>query len=102
MMTTEDREMLLEKMRSPLRRPLVVMEILERIAVDFGATAHEILGGRRHRNLVAARMCVAYELREKGYTLQQIGRWLKRDHSTVLYGIRKVDRMLSQAKAVAS
>lgn len=44
---------------------------------------------RRPQTLVRARQDVAYDLREAGLSLLQIGKLLARDHTTVLYNVRK-------------
>lgn len=48
----------------------------------------EVLGQSRTRPAVLARWSVMRRLRNDGFSTTQIGRWLDRDHSTVIYGLR--------------
>ena len=61
------------------------------IAFWHGIPASEILSSNIKRHVALARGDVMRRLRREGHTTTQIGRWLKRDHSTVVYwtGARK-------------
>ena len=67
-----------------------IRAILARIAKHHGVTVDDLLGDRRTRR-VAEPWMLAYAVVEvaTGMTLSEIGREFGRDHSTILYGIRK-------------
>ena len=44
-----------------------------------------LLDRKRHARIVEARMIFSLMLRESGFTYKAIGRYLRRDHSTIMY-----------------
>jgi len=60
-------------------------DVVAAVAGAFHQGAREILSPSRRRGVVAARTAVAMILREAGYSLPQIGRVLKRDHTTIMH-----------------
>lgn len=62
-----------------------------RAAADyFGVPFEGVFGSCRERPFVLARFAVAYVMREReGQSYPQIGRRLKRDHSSILHGHRQ-------------
>lgn len=58
-------------------------------AANHGTTINRVMGQSRSRPEVQARWEVMRRLRDDGFSLPQIGAWMDRDHSTVLYGIRR-------------
>jgi hypothetical protein len=67
------------------------------VAAEFGVTLEDLLGERRHAPIAEARQ-VAMALGQRccGYSLPRIGRLLRRDHTTVLHGIRTVARRCAE------
>ena len=61
-------------------------------AARFGVTAADVLGDRRLPAIVGARQAVMWNLRARGYSLERIGRLLKRDRTTVQHGIEAYKR----------
>lgn len=61
---------------------------LGQAVVIFGFTRAELLGPRGPAPLSRARQWVMAELRAAGWSLPRIGRFLGRDHTTVLHGLR--------------
>lgn len=58
--------------------------------VEGGVDIHELMTGRgRDPKVVRVRQRLFHEFREEGMSLPEIGRFFKRDHTTVLYGIHK-------------
>ena len=52
-----------------------------------------IVGHSRRRRHCQARNAVAYAVRERGWSLQEIGEALDgRDHTTIIYGLRQAER----------
>ena len=54
-------------------------------------TVEDILGPKRFKHLVAVRRLCIYMLRDKGYSTTEIGRIMKRDHSTIVVALQKRD-----------
>lgn len=68
-------------------RPLM-REIAAQVCAEHGLTLRFLIGSSRQRRVAwprqdAFRMCY-----EAGHTMEEIGRFFDRDHTTVLYGIR--------------
>ena len=57
-------------------------ELYEIAARQFG---EEILSCRRDYNSVLGRNFIAYQMRNEGYSYSDIGRYLDRRHSSVMY-----------------
>ena len=66
-------------------------DIVDEVCAKHNVSVTEICGEQRTRGVVAARYEVFYRLsKETGMSLAQIGRHVgERDHTTVLYGVRK-------------
>lgn len=65
------------------------------IADKHGISVNDIMSIRRTGNLVAARYELYWNLKkETKWSLPQIGRFLERDHTTILHGIRRYEAML--------
>jgi hypothetical protein len=59
-------------------------------AANHGTTIPGVLGESRHRPDVGARQEVMCRLYDDGFPLAQIGRFLNRDHSTVIHAVKKL------------
>lgn len=68
-------------------------EILSRTAHRWGVTASQLRGTSRRRPLPLARHAAMWALRRRGLPLLDIAGELRRDHATVIYGIRRVERL---------
>lgn len=71
-----------------------IMEIIDQVAKLTGYTREDIIGPSRNKHLVGVRhfaMWRAYE--ETGRSFPEIGLVFKRDHTSVLHGVRKVRAM---------
>jgi chromosomal replication initiation ATPase DnaA len=62
---------------------------VEAIAKAHCFTLEDILGPRKFKPLVAVRRKCAVMLREKGHTMKEIGRILRRDHTTIVHALQK-------------
>ena len=62
---------------------------IEAIAKLHCFTLEDILGPRKFKPLVAVRRKCAVMLREKGHTMTEIGRILRRDHTTIVHALQK-------------
>ena len=61
---------------------------VEAIAKAHCFTLEDILGPRKFKPLVEVRRKCAVMLREKGHTTTEIGRILRRDHSTISHALQ--------------
>lgn len=70
-----------------------MQDILTKASTLFDVTTAQIVGHERLPRYCEARCAVAYAVRERGWSLQEIGRALDgRNHATVLYNIRQASR----------
>jgi chromosomal replication initiator protein len=78
---------------APRRRPPLPEEVLETVALYYQVRPAQLAGKGREQRVAHARQVAMYLLREDaGLALVEIGRILgKRDHTTVLYGCKKVE-----------
>ncbi len=80
----------------PRRKSISIERIIEVVADFYGVPADALRGPRRNKELVYPRQVAMYLAREEiGASLPQIGEAFGgRDHTTVLYGIEKVQSEL--------
>lgn len=65
-------------------------EVILACAKPFKLTYQDLAGGRRHAHVVKARQMAFAILKARGSSYPQVGRHVgKRDHSTVIHGIKK-------------
>ncbi len=68
--------------------PSSLMEQLtEKVAMDFKVLPSELRGPSRFAHFTEPRRKVWTELQVRGYSLDQIGRFFGRHHTTILHGI---------------
>ena len=72
--------------------------VLEAVAQASGLSAAHLLGPGQARALVRPRQLTMYLLRQHcaGASLPAIGHFMKRDHTTVLYGCRRAAALLAR------
>ena len=63
--------------------------VIRRIERAHGVTLEQMQGPQRYRPIVRARWALIAALRERGWSLLRIGRFMNRDHTTVLYALRR-------------
>jgi chromosomal replication initiation ATPase DnaA len=68
--------------------PRRVRAIIRDAADRFETTESLVLGPLQERQCVQARCAVARRLRNEGYSLTVIGRWLNRHHTTVVHMLK--------------
>ena len=64
-------------------------DIAFRICDEEGLSISELIGRSQERRLAWPRQRFCFEARALGKTLPQIGRFINRDHTTVIYSIRR-------------
>ena len=77
--------------------PVSAPEIIACIAWAFGVQPTDVVGDRRKRDFVTARNTCAWVLIQRGNSSCQVGRWLNRDHSTILHAIRMYEANATDA-----
>ena len=72
-------------------------EIIERAADLWEIRPADLLGKSRARHVVRARQAAAWALREcTDLSLVEIGKLLKRDHTTVMYALETIAREIRE------
>ena len=74
--------------------------VIRRIERAHGVTLEQMQGPRRYRPIVRARWALIAALRERGWSLMRIGKFLNRDHTTVLYALRREAERRAELTAV--
>jgi len=93
----EEKEVLVDS-RGMTPRQANMLEI-EAIANAYDYTAEDVLGKSKLKALVAVRRRCVVMLREKGYSTTEIGRIMRRDHSTICHALKKYEQ--EEIKALA-
>ena len=74
-----------------------VRQVMAATSTAFGVPLLRLAGMQRSQDLVLARHVAMYICREvTNHTLKEIGREFRRDHSSVTYGIRRVEHQRSR------
>lgn len=56
----------------------------------YGLTIADLrAGGRRRKDVIQARQQVSWTLRQAGWSYHKVGRYLHRDHSTIMHAVRQ-------------
>jgi hypothetical protein len=63
-------------------------KIAAEIAASYGVTVSELREPDKHGDMVRPRQHVMFALRQAGYSMTRIGKFLNRDHTTVMYGAK--------------
>ncbi len=69
------------------------LQILHAFANRYGVSVDAITGPRRTKAITEIRWRVMRAMRQHGYSLGQIGKTLRRDHTTVMYGLRRLEEL---------
>ena len=69
--------------------------IIAEVAMATGVKRSEIMGGSRVRHIVSARHLAMWRARnETDMSLPAIGRVFRRDHTSILHAIRRMDGIM--------
>lgn len=74
-------------------------DILRQVAADHDLTIEEIVGKKKTKKVLAARLDAISRLREMNFTIAQISRLVHRDHSTICHHIYPEYRVRAIARA---
>jgi len=73
------------------------------VAGYFGVTARDLAGRSRHRRYAHPRRVAMYLMREMtDMTLDEVGQELRRDHTTVIYGVGVIKAEIARNPASAA
>lgn len=80
--------------------PLSIHDIILEVATKYNLGVMEIIGAQRARHIAWPRQEIMYRAsKETRCSLPQIGRVLgNRDHTTVMYGIRRHETRMKEAQ----
>lgn len=73
----------------PSGRELAILEIAEEVSDATGIPVGVLTGENRAKYIAHARQLAYYIAHREGFTLPEIGRVFRRDHTTVLHGVRQ-------------
>lgn len=74
--------------------------VITMVAGSFGLSYGEIVGHSRAQYIVRVRALIATLLVERGNSLPQVGRWMRRDHSTVSHARDMLPTYAQRAPAI--
>ena len=73
--------------------------IMRDVAEYYGVTIEDLLSSKKHKRLAEARYAISYILYElEGCTYKEIGDFLNRVHSTIIFQVRKATRWVANPK----
>ncbi|CAB4139101.1 Chromosomal replication initiator, DnaA C-terminal [uncultured Caudovirales phage] len=75
--------------------------LLAKCADMFGVTTDDILSMRRGQNTLAARRAFYLAMRRRGWSFKAIGKFMGRDHTTIITGARNAAEQASYCAAYA-
>jgi hypothetical protein len=85
---------ILDKQREFIKVRQIVNEVREK----HGLTEEQLVSENRQRHLIACRQEIYWRLsRETVWSLSRIGHYMNRDHTTIIWGIRKHEERLRNA-----
>lgn len=65
--------------------------VIQQVCAKRQVAISDVLSCQRLRRFAEARWEIMWELRSRGESISQIGRWFRLDHTSVMYGIRQHD-----------
>jgi chromosomal replication initiator protein len=82
--------------------PTAVQRVLQLVADHYGLTVTDLVGPSRQRQVMRPRHVAMYLLHEHlGLSYVSIGKLLRRDHSTVIFGVRRIQAVEDTEKLLA-
>jgi chromosomal replication initiation ATPase DnaA len=67
----------------------------------FGVDRVDLFGSNRTARVAEARQVLAWALRQANWSLESIGDFLHRDHTTIMYAVRVVERKAERSARFA-
>lgn len=75
---------------------MLAFDIIRAAARASCMTVEYLRGPKRNRRVMRTRFALYWVLRERGASFAQIGMWMSRDHSTVIYGQRRAADLIER------
>jgi chromosomal replication initiation ATPase DnaA len=76
-------------------------QIVSATSFMFGVDRSELLGSGRTARVSEARHALAWALRQANWSLESIGDFLHRDHTTIIYAVRVIERKAERSARFA-
>lgn len=75
------------------------LQIVAQCAKEYGCTVADIFGPRKPTNIAMARRKAAYLLvQRKRTSIADVGRYLRRDHTTILHAVKMYEKALARGE----
>jgi chromosomal replication initiation ATPase DnaA len=71
-------------------------EIIKLCATLFEVPVKDLVSPKRSKPIVEARFALYAALRMRGWSYTRIGRFLGRDHATVMYGVQRAEYIMER------
>lgn len=85
--------------KDPFAMKREVRQIIADIALIYGVTYADVMSVRRTQQIVRARQHIMFELSQRTpWSIAQIGRFLGRDHTSVLHGVKKHQKRIEDGE----
>ena|SRR5690606_2284599 len=68
--------------------------ILGKYCKKFKVTIEDLISDKRHQKLSDLRTVISYNLKQEGYTYEEIGGLLKKHHTTIIHSVKKCKYMI--------
>lgn len=74
----------------------IIQEVVDAVAEEFMIHKRDLLGRYRFQFLLPGRFALYKILWLRGNSYADIGRWMDRDHTSIIHGCRRADYMLDK------
>lgn len=79
----------------------IIRNNLERVSAKTGISCEDIQSDKKTRHIAHARQVVMYGARLAGVSFAEIGDFFGRDHTTVMHGVRAVEKRVQEMDLIA-
>lgn len=76
-------------------------QLAETTASLFGVVLADLFSDSRVARTAEARMALAWALRQNNWSLEAIGEYLGRDHTTIIYGLARIEERATKDARLA-
>lgn len=74
-------------------------ELVTYCAELFDLDPKDLIGRKRKRSVTRARFALYAALRQRGWSYPAIGKFIGRDHATIIHGVRKADYLMEHDRS---
>lgn len=86
----------IDKVLSPQAAGVLDKSFIRQCADDLGVSVEALRGHSRKQPLARARQLVMWKMRKAGFSYSQIGYALNRDHTTIIHGERRIEKIMRE------